>query len=217
MEWSKSRHCVLSCIICKLSDREIPPEECKDFWIDFEGGLTHGSEHGDIVTYLQNNFGITLTVDGANGLDEAIIYDSRFGGPNVVGCDFDDEHPLQPGDDPSVGNLLVMRETANQCGQPNDSGKGGTLTFQLDKPMYLESVDVIDHDNNGESSMIKAYQTADCTGSFVMADIIEKNFERSLQKVVVDAEDVLCFEIIYFDSGGLLTFISDVFLAKVFG
>ncbi len=180
------------CVVCKLVDTEIP---CKDMWIDFEE-LEHGTEHQEIVDHLKDNFGITLTVDGENGIDEAIIYDSRFNG----GFDFDLEHPLKPGDDPSVGNLLVMRENSNN--QPNDSGKGGTLTFELDRPWFLESVDVVDHDNKGESSVIRAYQTEDCTGNFVEADIVEKNFENSLQKVVVNANNVSCFEIIYFDSGG---------------
>ena len=146
-----------------------------------------------------------MTVDGKNGIDEAIIYDSRFLGPGAPndntknGFDFDLEHPLMP-DDLSVGNLLVMRENSNN--QPNDSGQGGTLTFQLDNPMFLESVDVVDHDNKGESSVIRAYQTQDCTGSFVEADIVEFNKERSLQRVFVNANNVSCFEIIYFDSGG---------------
>ena len=172
------------CVVCKLVDTEIP---CKDMWIDFEE-LEHGTEHQEIVDHLKDNFGITLTVDGENGIDEAIIYDSRFNG----GFDFDLEHPLMP-DDLSVGNLLVMRENSNN--QPNDSGQGGTLTFQLDNPMFLESVDVVDHDNKGESSVIRAYQTQDCTGNFVEADIVEKNFENSLQKVVVNANNVSCFEI----------------------
>ena len=179
------------CVVCKLVDTEIP---CKDMWIDFEE-LEHGTEHQEIVDHLKDNFGITLTVDGKNGIDEAIIYDSRFNG----GFDFDLEHPLMP-DDLSVGNLLVMRENSNN--QPNDSGQGGTLTFELDRPWFLESVDVVDHDNRGESSVIRAYQTQDCTGNFVEADIVEFNKERSLQRVFVNANNVSCFEIIYFDSGG---------------
>jgi len=204
------------CVECKLLDEHLR-FPCIDFWIDFDG-VGNGehqdnASHQDVIDYLKDNFGITLSVDFRNDNDptddEVTTYNSnRDGNFNDGDCDFDIQHEFQPGDDPSIGNLLIMREdqgTGSSC-QPNDRGAGGILIFELDKPMFLESIDVVDHDNqpnNAEDSKINAYQTSDCTGMpSATADIEKFDFEKSLQKVVINAENVSCFEIIYPDSGG---------------
>jgi len=52
--------------------------------IDFDG-LSHGDNHATISGYLLSNFGITLEIDGDNGIDESLIYNSF----NVGGADTD--------------------------------------------------------------------------------------------------------------------------------
>ena len=161
--------------------------------IDFDG-LFHGDNHATISGYLLSNFGITLEIDGFNGIDEGIIYNSF----NVGGADPDLEHPLVP-DDLSVGNLLVMKE--NSGNQPNDSAAGGIIRFKSTDPMSYVSIDVVDHDRGGATSEIRSYKNFDCTDLIDTSDIIADG-ENNVQTVAINDDNVRCLEIFYEDSGG---------------
>ncbi len=180
--------------------------------IDFEE-LPHGADHDAVQIYLLDNFGIFLEVIGNEGL-ETSIYDSF----NVGGADIDLEHELHLGDpgDPSddtgpdnlsIGKLLIMQED-NASNTPNDSGAGGILRLKSFNPLTTVSVDVVDHDNRGEDSVINAYDNFECDGTPILtADIVEFNFENSWQTVDIMAENVHCLEMVYPDSGGFTNFI----------
>ena len=161
--------------------------------IDFDG-LAHGDNHAIISGYLLSNFGINLEIDGDNGIDEALIYNSF----NVGGADTDLEHPLVP-DDQSIGNLLIMKEDSGN--QPNDSGAGGIIRFKSVDSMSYASIDVVDHDNNGGTSEIRSYQNFDCTGLIDTSDIVSDG-NNNVQTVQINDDNVKCLEIFYKDSGG---------------
>jgi len=161
--------------------------------IDFEG-LFHGDNHATISAYLLSNFGITLEIDGFNGINEGIIYNSF----NVGGADVDLEHPLVP-DDLSVGNLLVMKE--NSGNQPNDSAAGGIIRFKSFDPMTYVEIDVVDHDRDGATSEIRSYKNFDCTDLIDTSDIVTDG-ENNVQTVAINDDNVRCLEIFYEDSGG---------------
>ncbi len=168
--------------------------------IDFDG-LSHGDNHAIISGYLLSNFGINLEIEGFNGIDESIIYDSNYMGPEVTGFDFDLEDPLVPPDvNDDVGNLLVMKETGSN--QPNDSGDGGIIRFKSVDTMSYASIDVIDHDNNGGTSVIKSFENFDCTGLIDTSDIVVPGGENTWQTVQINDDGVRCLEIFYEDSGG---------------
>jgi len=164
--------------------------------IDFEG-LAHGASFAVVKGYLLSNFGITLEIDGMNGIDEATIYNSF----NVGGADTDLEHPLVP-DDLSVGNLLIMKETSSTSSNPNDSGAGGIIRFKSVDSMTYVKIDVVDHDNNGGTSVINSYSDFACTQLIDTSDIVEFGFENSVQTVQINDANVKCLEIFYKDSGG---------------
>ncbi len=161
--------------------------------IDF-AGLSHGDSFATVKGYLLSNFGITLEIDGDNGIDEAIIYNSF----NVGGADTDLEHPLIP-DDQSIGNLLIMKEDSGN--QPNDSGAGGIIRFKSVDSMTYVSIDVVDHDNNGATSEIRSYRNFDCTDIIDTSDIVADG-NNNVKTVQINDANVKCLEIFYKDSGG---------------
>jgi len=179
--------------------------------IDFDG-LAHGDSFAAVKGYLLSNFGITLEIDGDNGVDSATIFDTNHLPISNVDPDLNDPLFLGDPNNPNVqgpqidaddvGNILIMEETSSTSGNPNDSGAGGIIRFKSTDTMSYSSIDVVDHDNAGGTSVINTYSDFACTQLIDTYDIVEFGFENSVQTVQINDDGVRCLEIFYKDSGG---------------
>ena len=128
--------------------------------------LGHGALHGEIVDYL-DEYGFTYSVESSK--DIGSIFDSTWQGSTT------DPDLVEPRPDivPSTGNLLIIQEHT-QPSDPDDDAKGGTHTLETqDGLVNLESIRVIDIDNESEAnSFVRGHFTNDQG----MADTITHEF-----------------------------------------
>jgi hypothetical protein len=139
----------------------LPPGPCSLLPLDNLNALSPG----DVVTTIGS--GITVSaqkVDGKKGplvAAEAMVFDSE----NPTGEDFDLGTPHRKVGGPGIGkagkpnqlfpniaakgNILIISED-NDSSDPDDTERGGVLTFEFDTPTDLGSIGLLD--NDGTSS-----------------------------------------------------------------
>jgi hypothetical protein len=118
---------------------------------------------GTPITNQWANYGLTITTDNArnNGPDQGIIFNSAI----PTGGDTDLGTPNQIYSGPGIGsggvtnykaegNILIIAENVNdnnndgRVDNPDDEAQGGTITFNFDPTATVDSIVLIDVDDN---------------------------------------------------------------------
>lgn len=146
---------------------------------------------GDTVTIVYNdsNGGELGRIDKVSFIDQTIESQAMiFDTDNISGGDSD----LSIGD----GNVLIISED-NDSSDPDDNGKGGTLTFDFDDPTNVSSIVVIDTEEGGE---INAY---DADGNLIGSVDIPNLQDNTKATVDLGFEGVSKLEVVLDGSGAV--------------
>jgi len=177
--------------------------------IDFEtDSFGAGLNAGDIITNQFANAGITISSDSA--AHPVMVFDtanptggdldlgtanSDFGGPgigNAGGIGMPGENSVDR------GKVLILSEDGDSS-DPDDNARGGTMTFEFDEPVDINTVGVIDMDSNeGQSRVV----TTDVNGN-QQTVFVEELGENSFQALQIFDEDVVRMDIIFTGSGAV--------------
>ena len=110
-----------------------------DFETDASGSQLQA---GDIIDDDYAGLGLTISANQRRSkTDLAMIFDSN----NPTGGDDDLDYS---GSDDNRGNILIISEDGDQS-DPDDSAKGGRITFNFDEPVDLKSVIALDAERGG--------------------------------------------------------------------
>lgn len=135
---------LISCSVDTITKPEPPPEVCEEWVeqvIDFEGFPA-----GDIASGVVTTANI-VTIEGV-----------RDGEPSNQAMIFNTDNPTGGDDDLSAGtgNVLIISEDGDQL-DPDDNDGGGELIFSFDDPISVESLDIIDNEEDG-SEIVFLYE-----------------------------------------------------------
>ena len=148
---------------------------------------------GTVVDNEYASLGVTVTSnDPVN--NPAMIFDTA----NPTGGDTDLATPgYGLNNDTPLGNVLIISEDADSS-DPDDNAGGGTLTFTYDEPVVIESLSILDIDN--ESGFIEVFDSSDTSlGVFNMADL----GDNSLQEIDIDVAGVTRVDVTFSSSGAV--------------
>lgn len=149
--------------------------------IDFEGFSA-----GDVLTGLTNlevdGVGYDVTVDSNGSNDIAMIFDTA----NPTGGDTDLAAPFNDGmgGTLSPGKVLIISQDGSTT-NPNDEGKGGSITFTFDSAVNLFGFDALDDvsltvtSNGGDTTTVDVAsdnQFASVTTSFLNVTALTFDF-----------------------------------------
>ncbi|MEM9220368.1 MAG: PPC domain-containing protein [Cyanobacteria bacterium P01_F01_bin.150] len=150
--------------------------------IDFESSNQGNLKAGDVVS---DQFG-GLTIEAADDLT-AMIFDSA----NPTGGDKDLASD-------TLGNILIISEDGDSA-DPDDNAKGGTLMFDWDGVVNVESLGLLDIEEAG--GMVTLYG-ADDTTVLTTIDIVGLG-NNSIQSLNIDAVNVGKMDVLLGGSGAV--------------
>ncbi|NET14104.1 MAG: hypothetical protein F6K08_15310, partial [Okeania sp. SIO1H6] len=151
-----------------------------DFETDAEGNPLPA---GTVIDTEYSALGLTISATG--GSNQAMIFDSA----NPTGEDDDLKTD-------SEGNILIISEDGDSS-DPDDEAHGGVITFDLDNPVELNSINFVDiEETGGEVS------TTDVDGN-VTTTAIPAPGDGSLQTLDIDDSDVVKVEVDLVGSGAI--------------
>ncbi|MEM9212790.1 MAG: PPC domain-containing protein [Cyanobacteria bacterium P01_F01_bin.150] len=154
--------------------------ELKD--IDFESSSQGDLSLGDVITDQFDD----LTIEVAGDLS-AMIFDSA----NPTGGDYDLRSD-------TLGNILIISEDGDSA-DPDDNAKGGTLMFDWDGTVSVDSLGLLDIEESG--GMVTLYGADDTT---VLATIdIPGLGDNSLQSLNIGTADVGKMDVLLAGSGAI--------------
>ncbi|MCP3961578.1 MAG: hypothetical protein GY719_27365, partial [bacterium] len=153
--------------------------------------------------------GITVTTGQA--AHPAMIFDSA----NPTGGDWDLGTPNQDFGGPGsgsggrdgqrgqnalpLGKIVIISEDGSSS-DPDDNACGGTLTFTFPKPVYVNSVQVLDIDEGMAGDVV----ARDASGSIVLAEeMLNNRGNNSVQRVYLKVEGVKTLEVFLPGSGAV--------------
>ena len=127
-------------------------------------GVTHGTVVGDQLP------GVQISASGSRG--PAVAFDTRVNEPGEsdlfapFGSPLNASGPISPGPT-NPGFILIANENTDGCApdgvcdKPDDDAGGGTLTFEFDQAVSVQSVDLFDLDQfrSGELATITLFST----------------------------------------------------------
>ena len=102
----------------------------------------------------------------------------------------------------ALGNILIISEDADS-GDPDDCGNGGTLTFDFDDPVRLDSIQLVDVNNS--NSTLKLY---DESNSLITTIPIPSLGRNSVQRVEIRLVGVARLEVNLSGDGGVVEVVS---------
>ena len=151
-----------------------------DFETDAEGNPLPA---GTVIDTEYSALGLTISAEG--GSDQAMIFDSA----NPTGGDADLATD-------SEGNILIISEDGDS-NDPDDNAGGGTITFDLDNPIDLNSINFVDIEETGGE-----VRTIDADGN-VTTTAIPAPGNGSLQTLNINDGDVVQVEVELAGSGAI--------------
>ncbi|MEM9219713.1 MAG: PPC domain-containing protein [Cyanobacteria bacterium P01_F01_bin.150] len=161
-----------------LTNSDTPASDSIDFETSSQGALSAG----DVIT---NQFA-GLTIEAANDLT-AMIFDSA----NPTGGDTDLASD-------KLGNVLIISEDGDSF-DPDDNAKGGTLMFDWDGIVNVESIGLLDIEEAG--SMVTLYG-ADDTTMLAAIEIVGLG-NNSIQSLDIGTADVGRMDVLLAGSGAI--------------
>ncbi|NEQ75144.1 MAG: hypothetical protein F6K23_20110, partial [Okeania sp. SIO2C9] len=151
--------------------------------IDFEtDGLGNALPAGTIIDDEYQNLGVTISATEFG----AMIFDSA----NPTG-----EDPDLATD--SEGNILIISEDGDSS-DPDDNAGGGVITFDLDNPIELNSINFVDIEETGGE-----VRTIDVDGNIIDTTAIPAPGDGSLQTLNINDSDVAKIEVELTGSGAI--------------
>ena len=209
------------CLVCKILGE---PGPCvQDIWLDFaEDEFIENKWDPMFTDDINTQFGIL-------GFDVTVsAVAATSGEPNQVAIfdpliahgqgDPDIEHTSVGGDCPDCTGfrIMIIAEGKDDINPPNstpevpldDSADGGTIFFKFGSPKKVVSFDFVDGDrpnNPPGTDFASAYSDVDCTaGNEIATALIDMTAgDGSVQTVTLNANNALCLEIHFLDSGGV--------------
>ncbi|MGD1808902.1 DUF7507 domain-containing protein, partial [Dapis sp. BLCC M126] len=151
-----------------------------DFETDAEGNPL---PLGTVIDTEYSALGVTISATG--GSNEAMIFDSA----NPTGGDGD----LATN---SEGNILIISEDGDSS-DPDDNAGGGVITFDLDNPVDVNSINFVDIEEAGGQVF-----TTDADGN-VTTTAIPAPGDGSLQTLNINDNDVVKIEVDLVGSGAI--------------
>ncbi|NES03603.1 MAG: hypothetical protein F6K22_12560, partial [Okeania sp. SIO2F4] len=151
-----------------------------DFETDAEGNPL---DAGTVIDTEYSALGLTISATG--GSNQAMIFDSA----NPTGEDDDLKTD-------SEGNILIISEDGDSS-DPDDEAHGGVITFDLDNPVELNSINFVDIEETGGE-----VRTTDVDGN-VTTTAIPAPGDGSLQTLDIDDSDVVKVEVDLVGSGAI--------------
>ncbi|OZH55677.1 hypothetical protein AFK68_03055, partial [Hydrocoleum sp. CS-953] len=161
----------------------------KNHVIDFEGFAA-----GTVIDNEYNDLGVTISATG--GSNQAMIFDSA----NPTGGDHDLETPGSgPNNTTPQGNILIISEDGDSS-NPDDEADGGTITFDFDNPVNINSLSFIDIEEAGGKII-----TTDADGNVTTTDIaaLGQDGDNSFQTLNINDNDVVKLEVELAGSGAI--------------
>ncbi|MDJ0517656.1 MAG: SdrD B-like domain-containing protein, partial [Trichodesmium sp. MO_231.B1] len=151
-----------------------------DFETDAEGNPL---DAGTVIDTEYSALGLTISATG--GSNQAMIFDSAnpTGGDSDLATD-------------SEGNILIISEDGDSS-DPDDEAHGGVITFDLDNPVELNSINFVDIEETGGE-----VRTTDVDGN-VTTTAIPAPGDGSLQTLDIDDSDVVKVEVDLVGSGAI--------------
>ena len=150
--------------------------------IDFEtDGFGNLLAAGDIIDTEYQNLGLTISATQYG----AMIFDSA----NPTGGDSDLSIP-------GLDNILIISEDGNSS-EPDDNAHGGTITFTLDNPVNIRSIDLVDIEETGGTVV-----TTDINGE-VTSTPINNPGDNSFQTLMINDSNVTEVEVNLAGSGAI--------------
>lgn len=147
--------------------------------IDFEGFAA-----GTVIDDEYADLGITVSATGGSG--EAMIFDSA----NPTGGDFDLATDNQ-------GNILIISEDGD-ASDPDDNWSGGTITFDFDTAVDVDSISFVDIEEAGGT--VKSF---DASGILIDSQSIFVNGDNGQSTLIIDDADVSSLEVFLKGSGSI--------------
>jgi len=163
--------------------------------VDFDAdGLGAPLAAGTIVDDEYANFGLAITSQNP-ALHPAMIFDSA----NPTGGDNDLATPgWGVGNDTPLGNVLIVSEDGNQ-NDPDDDAGGGTLTFDFDQPVTVDTISLLDIDTNESGGTIVSVMQSSGTTSISIPALGNNSF----QTVDINLDDVISIDVNFVSSGAV--------------
>ena len=150
--------------------------------IDFEtDGFGNLLTAGDVIDTEYQNLGLTISATQYG----AMIFDSA----NPTGGDTDLSIP-------GLDNILIISEDGNSS-DPDDNAHGGTITFTLDNPINIRSIDLVDIEETGGTVV-----TTDINGEITSTPINNPG-DNSFQTLVINDGEVTKVEVNLAGSGAI--------------
>lgn len=176
--------------------------------LDFDSntfGVPLAMPAGTIVTEFAPPLGIGTVVEVENnsgGPDEALVFDTS----NPTGGDFDLQTPgFGPGNDTPEGNVLIVAENVvdqdndELVDNPDDEAAGGMIALDFPAPVLVESVKVLDIDQD-ENAVVMLF---DADGAMVGTFGLAALGDNSAQTIEPNVAGVSRLELHLSSSGAL--------------
>ena len=141
--------------------------------------------------------GFGLTIESSNASKPAMVFDSN----NPTGGDTDLATPgYHATNTTALNNLLIVSEDGDQS-DPDDNAGGGTLTFNWDEPVTIDSVTMVDIDSNEAGGSIATFY--DASGGLISSVAIPALGDNSVQTIDINVDDVARMDINLVSSGAV--------------
>jgi protocatechuate 3,4-dioxygenase beta subunit len=154
--------------------------------IDFEG-----FDKGTVIDNEYASLGVTISASG--GSNQAMIFDSA----NPTGGDGDLKTPGYGANNTTAqGNILIISEDGDSS-DPDDNARGGTIAFDFDNGVNINSLSFVDIEENGGKVF-----TTDANGNVTTTDIPGVG-DNSFQTLTINDDDVVKLEVQLKGSGSI--------------
>ncbi len=164
---------------------------------------------GQVIDDELAAMGIHVTTDNAS--TPAMIFDSS----DPTGGDFDLGTPNQTFGGPGIGaggeagqagenaiglgNLLILSEDGNDGSDPDDNASGGEFIFTFDDPVLIESVSLVDIDEQTNCTL----EAFDADGGLIGGAAAQTLGNNSVQKLVLGTNGVSTLKVKLTGSGAI--------------
>jgi len=203
-------HLLVPLLLSSVASGCVLPDECyrPTITIDFDK-----FQKGDIVSDI--GYGVSVEAVrivkksiGSTAPASAMIFDTS----NPSGGDFDLGTPNSDFGGPGIGsggasgsptengialnNVLIISQDEDTT-NPNDNANGGTMYFDFVEPKYVESIGLLDNDEN--SVTIDLFKTDNTTEQI----IVTEGGENSYTEVIIDRKLLTGMNVHFVGSGAL--------------
>ncbi len=163
--------------------------------IDFEtDGVGNGLSAGTVIDDEYAAYGLTISTDNP-GPQPLMIFDTA----NPTGGDTDLATPSShPTNNVALGNVLIISEDGDSS-DPDDDAGGGQIIFDWDEPVTIDSVGILDIDQEPGGTIELFDSGSTLLGTFTMADLGDGSF----QEIVTDTEGVSQMVVTFPSSGAV--------------